>query len=338
VRRAVLLAAAWFVAGAAEAHAAPPVARPNPALVGVQLDYVNPLPTLAPLSPRVVAPAIADFRFLAYLRVTDLGGFRPAPVGETFSSGGRTLVGSASRTSEIPRLAQAGGGRVSSFAALGEGFRPPESGRQPVPGLGVPPAVVPPANTNTVPPPNQGFGGRRRKRTAPPTGTTTTRPPPGTTTGTTTTTTTTVPPPTTTTTTTTPPPPPANACGTTGLRITSDHSSCRLFGLTMKPGDSLSEVMTVTNDAGEPFTLSLRASGTQNRLWQDLRFGVWRSGTAPPEPLPPLLWWTTQDNVLASLAPGESIPFVLELQLPSSAGNAVQGLVAVIDLTWKAHS
>jgi hypothetical protein len=104
----------------------------------------------------------------------------------------------------------------------------------------------------------------------------------------------------------------------------------------MRPGDSTTEHVTVTNTSGSTYTLSLEASGVENHLWQDLQMGVWDETTAPPAPLPPLLYWTTSFNTLATLAPGESITFVIELHLPTSASNVDQSLVAVIDFTWQA--
>ncbi len=105
----------------------------------------------------------------------------------------------------------------------------------------------------------------------------------------------------------------------------------------MAPGGSASEVMTITNDSSQPFTLSLRASGSQNQLWNDLTMGVWEQGTAAPVPLPSLLLWTTQSNTLVTLAAGASIRYEIELYLPTSAGNDDQGLVASIALTWTAQ-
>jgi hypothetical protein len=105
----------------------------------------------------------------------------------------------------------------------------------------------------------------------------------------------------------------------------------------MAPGGSASEVMTISNETAEPFTLSMQAIGTQNRLWQDLRLGVWEVGTAAPSPLPPLLFWTNQPNSLATLQPGESIRYEIELFLPAATGNADQGLAASIDFVWHAQ-
>jgi len=341
-------------AAVAAGTVAPRIARPNPALVELQLDYVNGLAALhgapgvlGPLDPRVIGQAVADQQFLAYQTREDLGGFVPAPIGRlAVLGGGRNLVGREHKESEIPQLSQAAGGSVNSFAGLGVLRRPPESGTQPVPGLGVPPPVTPPSNANTVPPSNGGFGGQKPTppTTTTPTTTTTPKPPPTTTTTPTTPTTPTTTTPTTpTTTTTTPPPttptpPPGGAsCGTAGLTITSDHSTCLLYAVNMAPGGSVSEVMTITNDSGAPFTLSLRAAGTPNRLWNDLELGVWEQGTAAPVPFPALLWWTTQDNTLTTLGAGQSVRYVLELYLPPTASNADQGLVASIDLIWKAQ-
>jgi len=353
------------------------VQRPNPILVSPQVDYVGPIQTstgavaeLPPLEPAVIQQAIADQTYLAYQREDDLGGFLPAPIGQlALSSGGHTVVGGASGSSEIPQFAQAASGSVQSFAFTGGPTPPAQNGTQPVQGLGTPPPVTPPTNTNTVPPPNQGFGGSpppatttttttgtaattTGTTTAPTTtsgggGTTTTRPPP--------TTTTTSPPPTTTTTTTTTtrtttttstttasggssPPPSGTSCGTTGLRIVSNLSSCRIVAVNLAPGDSASEQMTITNTADQAYTLSLRAEGTQNQLWNDLEMGVWQVGTAAPSPLPALLLWTTQQNSLTTLQPGQSIKYEIELYLPTTAGNDDQGLAAVIDFHWQASA
>ena len=104
------------------------------------------------------------------------------------------------------------------------------------------------------------------------------------------------------------------------------------------PGDSTVEHVTIRNDSDEPFTLSLRASGSTNRLWNDLQMGVWEQGTPAPSPLPALLWWTLQENRLSTLQPGQAITYVIELALPASVGNDDQGLAAVIDFHWHAQA
>jgi hypothetical protein len=392
--RIVAAAAAVAAFAPAAAHAAPRLYRPNPALVEQRVDYVDPVvaPSSpagapAPLRQAVIAQAVADRAFLAYRIRDDLGGFLPAPVGElALSSGGRAVVGAASGASQIPRYAQAVGGRIRSFAAVGIGpATAPDNGRQPVTGQGVPPVVPPPTNTNTVPPPNQGFGGRPSQpgpgaatttttttagggpttTTPAPPATTTTSPPTTTTpprTTPTTTTTPTPPPPTTTTTTTTPttttPPPPTTTttsaaptsggsgssgggngggCGTAGLSISSDHASCRIVATNMAPGGSASELLTIRNETGAPFVLSLRAAGTPDRFWNDLELGVWPDGTAAPDPFPPLVWWTAQANRLTTLAAGASVRYRVELYLPPTAGNEDQLQTAVVDLVWSAQ-
>ncbi|HEX7083624.1 MAG TPA: hypothetical protein VF186_05885 [Gaiellaceae bacterium] len=401
-----LVAAGLGLAGGLALHAAPalaaapPIARPNPALVSPRLDYVGPVTgpsgeatTLAPLDQTVIAQALADQAALVYRGRGDLGGFVVAPIQDfVATTSGRAVVGVEQGPSEIPRLAQAGDGRVTSFANSGLDFgapsgNPPDNGVLPVPGVGTPPATTPPGNTNTVPPPNQGFGGKPEPPgtttrpsatttttgrgtgttstasppppTTAPTTTTRPRPPTTTTTPTTTTPTTTTPPPTTVPTTTAPttttvPTTTTSgssngggssggstvgggaSCGTTGLSITSDHATCRIYATNMSPGGSASEVMTVRNETDAPFTLSLKAAGSSNQLWDDLRMGVWQAGTAAPSPLPPLGYWTTQFNDLTTLAAGQTIRYEIELLLPADAGNADQGLVASIDLVWKA--
>jgi hypothetical protein len=127
------------------------------------------------------------------------------------------------------------------------------------------------------------------------------------------------------------------SCGVAGLTIDSDHATCHIHVVNMAPGGSATEVMTITNDSSQPFTLSLRAGGTQNQLWNDLQMGVWQQGTAAPVPLPALLLWTTQTNTLTTLAANASVSYEIELYLPTSAGNDDQGKVASINLTWTAQ-
>lgn len=365
------LVLAWTPAGAQGA-----IARPDPVLAGVHLDYESPLKgssgepaTLNPLAPAVSRQAVSDERYLYYHTQGDLGGFVPATVGESASfSGGRAIVGSHLGSSQIPQYGQAAEGVVRSFAFVGSARRrqSPQNGRAPVAGLGIPPEAPLPSNSNAVPPPNEGFGGRPVNRpeggskpangSQPPSGKPggggsrpgksergsggkSKHPPGGK-----------HPPATTPATTPTPAPPPAGeeegqpsgsgggaSCGTVGLAIASDHSTCRIYAVNMEPGQSASETMTVRDEAGVPFTLSLRASGEENRLWNDLRLGVWQQATSAPDPLPALLWWTTQDNVLATLQPDQAVSYEVELYLPASAGNEDQGLTARIDLTWSAH-
>jgi hypothetical protein len=370
LNRAAPAAALAALVAAVPARGAPSprvVAHPNPFLADIQLDYDAPLRTptgetaaLPPLAAGVMRAAVRDQRYLAYQRSDDLGGFVPATVGDTLASGGHDVIGLADGRfglgtrqvrAELPVLARAVGGWIVSFAFSGRATgTPPDNGRQPLPGLGVPTPPPPPTGPSRVPPPNQGFGGRPAPKPKPPGGGTTTTSP-------TTTSTTTTPPPTTTegttptlpTTTAPTPATPAgggaggggtggggSGCGTTGLSIVSDLSSCRIDAVDMRPGDSTTEHVTVTNTSGSTYTLSLEASGVENHLWQDLQMGVWDETTAPPAPLPPLLYWTTSFNTLATLAPGESITFVIELHLPTSASNVDQSLVAVIDFTWQA--
>jgi hypothetical protein len=94
--------------------------------------------------------------------------------------------------------------------------------------------------------------------------------------------------------------------------------------------------VTITNTSGTPYTLALKAAGSQNHLWHDLQLGVWDASGPPPTPLPMLDYWTNQFNALATLQPGVSITFVVELYLPTSAGNDDQNLAAVVNFLWRA--
>jgi len=352
----VVLAAAVHahVASAADVALPAPIARPNPATYALKVDYRAPLTSadggtasLPPLDPAVTEQAFHDLQYLAYLKIDDLGGFIPAPRGQhALSSGGHTVVGANHTLPQIPLFGEAANGGIKSYTFTGGPVTtPPDNGKGPVPGLGVPPATpVPP--TGPVPPANGGFGGRPPEGggtttetsptpTAPPGTTTTPRPTTTTTTTTTTpTTTTTSPPrpPTTTTTTTTPPP----SCGTAGIDITSNLTNCQIYAINMAPGDSTRERLTITNTTSSTYTLSLQAAGTQNHLWNDLSMAVWEEGTAPPSTPPRLLDWTSGYNNLTTLAPGQTVVYLVELALDASAGNGDQNMAAVISFRWRA--
>jgi hypothetical protein len=357
-RLAALATVLGALAAPALAHAAAPLARPNPALVGIRLDYVNALPapgTLQPLGQSVIVAAIDDEAFLRFRQPDDLGGFIPAPIGKlALSSGGRDIHPHAFAP-EIPLFAHAAGDKVSSFlAANGEATTAPDNGTLPVPGLGVPTPPSPPTASNTVPPANQGFGGTPGGDGGggPGTTTTTTRAEPPTTTTTTTTTaaanTTTTP---TISTTTTPQAATAGGgggggpsggsgsgeCGTPGLQIVSNPPGCVVSLAGGAPGSSVSEVMTITNTSSSVYTVSLKAEGANNNhLWNDLEMGVYPEFTPPPSPLPPLAYWIAQFNDLTTLNPGQTIAYVIVLYLPATAGNQDMGKSAAITFHWRA--
>ena len=349
-RLAALATVLGMLAAPTLAHAAPPVARPNPALVGIRLDYVNALPApgvLQPLGRRVIVAATDDRAFLRFSRPDDLGGFMPAALGTlALSSGGRDIHPHAFPP-QIPLFERAAGGEVSSyFAGDGNAAVTPDNGTLPVPGLGVPTPPPPPTAANTVPPANQGFGGipGAGGTTTTTAATTTTRAkPPTTTTTATTTTTSTITIAATTT-------QAAGAgggggvgggsggtCGTSGLQIESNPPGCVVTLTAGGPGDSASGVMTITNTSSSVYTLSLKAEGANNNhLWSDLEMGVYPQFTPPPSPLPPLAYWMAQFNDLTILNPGQTVAYVIVLYLPTTAGNQDMGLSAAITFRWRA--
>jgi hypothetical protein len=344
------------LAAPALAHAAPSVARPNPALVGIRLDYVNALPApgiLQPLGPRVIVAATDDEAFLRFRKPDDLGGFMPAPLGKlALSSGGRDIHPHAFAP-EIPLFARAAGDRVSSFlAGNGEATQTPDNGTLPVSGLGVPTPPPPPTASNTVPPANQAFGGTPNGGGTSTTTTTTRAKPPTTTTATTTTTAATTPTITTPTTTAQAQTAGGNGgdgggdssggagsgdCGTPGLMIVSAPPGCVVSLANAGPGSSASEVLTITNTSSSVYIVSLKAEGTNNNnLWSDLQMGVYPEHTPPPSPLPPLAYWIAQFNDLTTLNPGQTIAYVIVLYLPTTAGNEDMGRSAAITFHWRA--
>lgn len=379
-RLAALAASLGALAVPALAHAAtPPIARPNPVVYPVRLDYAAPLPgpdgkptTLAPLSQEVILAATRDQAYLAFERQDDLGGFTPAPIGKlALSSGGRDVLSPGRHKPQIPLFQQAAGGKVSSFTFTGG----PPSGPTPPPdnGNGAPPPP-PPTPGNTVPPANQGFGGRPGANAAGsgstatrPTGgsggttttatTTTTKPPPPTTTSTVPTTTAATTTSTTTTTTTTTTTGgggggsgggggcsggscASGSCGAPGIQIDSAPPGCVIAISNAAPGDSASEVMTITNTSDTPYTLSLKATGANdNHLWQDLQMAVWDTSGAPPPVFPTLVSWMSgfHSGFVPTLNPGDVRHVEIELFLPTTAGNADQGKSAVIAFVWHAQ-
>jgi hypothetical protein len=104
----------------------------------------------------------------------------------------------------------------------------------------------------------------------------------------------------------------------------------------MAPGGATYEQLTITNTSGQDYTVSMKATGSQNPLWNDLQLGIWEVGTPAPSPLPSLLLWTTQYNDITPLAAGQTIHLQIELYLPTSAGNGDQDRAAVIDFNWRA--
>ena len=331
-RLATLVTVAGALAVPAIAHAAPPIARPNPALVGIRLDYVSALPppsTFAPLGPSVAVPANDDKDFLRFRYVDDLGGFMPARVGTALiTGGGRNVHWYVGGRRSLPTTA-------------------PDNGRQPVPRIGVPVPPPPPTPADTPPPANQGFGGRPGGGggTITTVTTTTHRTPPTTTTTTTSASTTTTAASTTTatpsggaiTTSSGGGGPGTGTCGIAGIQIDSSPPGCVISIGNAGPGDSVSEVMTITNTSGTTYTLALRAEdANHDHLWSDLQMGVYPQFTPPPSPLPPLSYWTAQFNDLTILAPGQTVTYVVVLYLPTTAGNADQGLSAVIGFHWQA--
>jgi hypothetical protein len=378
-RVALVVAFIGALALPALAHAAPKIARPDPVTYPLKLDYEDPLTgpdgkatLLAPLGQGVIMAATRDEAYLAFERQDDLGGFVPAPIGRlTLTTGGHDVLSPGTHKPQIPLFQQAAGGKVQSFTFTGNPSGPtppPDNGNGPIP----PPPPPTPGNNN-VPPANQGFGGlpggnqgrqghgatTTTTTTAGSGGTTTTtkrHPPPTTTTTSPTTTTTT----TTGTTTTTPTTTTtggggggggggcsggtcaSGSCGVPGIEVDSTAPGCVITLANASPGDSVTEVMTITNTTGASYTLAFRATGAQtSHLWQNgpdgLLMGVWDVSGPPPASFPTLFSWTTQFWTLTTLNAGQSIQYQIELFLPGTAGNADQGKSAVIGFQWRAQ-
>ena len=324
---------ALAVASAASGQQTQPVLRrPNPLFVSIGLDYVNPIPApgggfamLDPESQPVIPSSVKDLRYLEYEKRDDLGGFIPAPQGWLAIGSCRPKVNLSDKPCPGVNLGKGLNGKsqinfysnnqvndkINSYTWLhGLGLG---KGKCAACNLVGPPGLFP--STSPLPPANQGFGGQ-------------TPPPPK------------------------PPKTPVTVgndtgdCGTKGISIISNLpkrtvagqpvNACVIYVINQAPGDGTFEKMKITNTTSVPYTLSLRATGTPNRLWQDLQMGVWIDGQAAPSPLPPLHFWTAQYNDLQVLQPGQVVHYLIELYLPLSAGNADQHLPAVIDFNWHA--
>lgn len=333
--RALLIVGVFVALVAASAASGqrtePVLRRPNPLFVSLGLDYVNPIPApgggyalLDPLAHPVVPSSVKDLRFLEYEKVSDLGGFVPAPKG--WLAPGTCRVKVQKSDNPCPGVNLNGklgksqidfysnnqvGNKINSYTWL-HGFG---GGKGRCAACGIkPPFPFIPSNT-PLPPANQGFGGQQ-----------------------------------------TPPPKPPHKpvtvsndtgdCGTPGISIVSNlpartvHGvpvhACQIYVVNQAPGDGTFEKMKITNTTSVPYILSLKATGTENRLWQDLEMGVWVEGQPAPSPLPGLHFWTAQYNTLQVLKPGEVVHYLIELYLPLSAGNEDQHLPAIIDFNWRA--
>jgi hypothetical protein len=320
----VVALAATSAASAQPGPTQPVLRRPNPLFVSIGLDYVNPIPApgggyalLDPESQPVIPAAVRDLKFLEYERRDDLGGFIPAPKGWLAVGSCRPKVDLSHNPCPGVNLSGKGGptqiefysanqvnDKINSYTPLhglpgGKGKKCLACGLQP-------PFPLIPSNA-PLPGPNQGFGGQP---TPPPK-----KPQPN-------------PSPVTTSDT--------GDCGTLGISIVSNLPKCRIYVVNQEPGDGTFEKMKITNTTSVPYILSLQATGTPNRLWQDLEMGIWIEGQPAPSPLPPLRFWTAQYNNVQVLQPGEVVHYLIELYLPLSAGNADQHLPAVVDFNWRA--
>jgi hypothetical protein len=363
---AVLLGA---LAVPALAHAAPPIARPDPVTYPIKLDYEDPLPgSLAPLGQGVIMASTRDEAYLAFERRDDLGGFVPAPIGRlTLTTGGHDVLSPGTHKPQIPLFQRSAGGKVNSFTFTGSPpatTPPPDNGN----GNGVTPPPPPTPGNNNVPPANQGFGGLpgggKSGGGSSTTGTTTTTGGNGGGNGGGTTTTTSKPPPTTTTTpatttttgTTTTTPSgggggggggggsgcsggtcAAGSCGTPGIQIDSAPAGCVINLPNAAPGDSESEIMTITNTSDTTYTLKFRAvAANNNHPPPDLEMDVFVPSAGPASPMPPLNFWMGTFHALTTLTPGQTVQYEIELYLPTTAGNADQNKSAALTFDWKA--
>ncbi|HLX32332.1 MAG TPA: hypothetical protein VKR79_06120 [Gaiellaceae bacterium] len=313
----------------------PVLRRPNPVLTSITLDYVNPIPApgggwahLSPQAIRVIENAVVDLQYLRYTNAADLGGFVSAPVGWLANGNcyppaagvkcpGRITLGTNRGQTQVPFYKHQAKERINSYTYV--------KGTIVGPGpCGACTIIVPPVpfpSGIAVPPGNGCFSGCIT---------------PGTTTTETTSTGTTE---TTTTTTTTSGGGSAGDCGTIGLSITSDLDLCRIYIVNTQPGDSTFEKVTITNTSSSQYVLSLRVAptATTNVLWDDLEMGIWVQGTTPPASFPVLRAWTTAFTPLATLDPGQSVKYEIELYLPIFAGNRDQNLAAIADFEWHAQ-
>lgn len=334
------LLTALVTASAASGQRAQPVLRtPNPLLSSVTLDYVSPIPSptggfamLDPLRRQAIKASVRDLKFLEYEKRDDLGGFIAAPTGwlaigycpphhsGSACPGIRINKGRLGPTGVPFYSPNQLKDRINSYTWL-HGF-PNGNGGKTCAACGIvgPPGLF--GNGGSLPPPNgcfsgcstAGGGGGGNGGT---TGTGTTKsgggsggggggsPSPG-------------------------------DCGTAGISIVSNLKRCRIYVVNQAPGDGTAEKMTITNTSESSYVLSLRATGVENALWDDLQMGVWQQGTTPPDPLPPLHFWTNGFNRLITLEPRQTVHLTIELYLPVFAGNADQHLAAVVDFDWRA--
>ncbi len=318
-----LLVALAATSAASGQKTEPVLRRPNPLFVSLGLDYVNPIPApgggfamFDPEQRAAISASVRDLKFLEYERRDDLGGFIPAPLGWLATGSCRPKVNLSNRPCPGITLLGGGGpteitlyshnkvsGKIDSFTWKKHHIGPPGPPCTPYPACTLIAPGGPFPNNVPVPSANGGFGGN----SPPPK-----KPKPPVTVG------------------------PKGDCGTPGISIVSNLPHCQIYVVNQEPGDGTFEKMTITNTTNVKYFLSLKATGTPNRLWDDLEMGIWEEGTPAPTPLPPLRFWTQQFNNLLTLDPGQVVHYRIELFLPLTAGNGDQHLPAIIDFNWHA--
>lgn len=139
---------------------------------------------------------------------------------------------------------------------------------------------------------------------------------------------------------------PSNAFATGTLTMSDSQSGAILSASNMRPGDSQTGTVDITNTGSlaAPFTLT-ESSVTGATLAAQLALKVVDCGDTSGTPdctTGPTLYNGTLDSLpstsLGTLAAGQGHRYEFTVTLPSSTGNAFQGLSASADFDWSAVS
>lgn len=123
---------------------------------------------------------------------------------------------------------------------------------------------------------------------------------------------------------------------TTGtLSQTNDHAGAAIFSASgLKPGDSQSGTVTITNSGSLAQLFTLKESGVSNDLGSSLNLRVAADGSSTP--LYNGNFSSLPDTALGTGAwkAGDSHTYTFTVMLDSTAGNDLQGKGATATFTW----
>lgn len=119
--------------------------------------------------------------------------------------------------------------------------------------------------------------------------------------------------------------------------MTNNHDGHSIINASnLEPGSTITSDVTIGNAGTLPFVLSLTtSSSSHNLLALLLRLTVTKLAANPANDRVIYSGGLTGSIAnIETMQPGDTTPFAVTMSLPVTAGNAVQGKLASVDLTW----